>query len=81
MRVGGCGRRQLLLAIAIERYFLAEGELAESVDLLLPNYLKEIPGDPWAPATSLRYEKGLEGERYQIESANEERLLVFPRVF
>jgi hypothetical protein len=74
-------RRQLLVAIAAERYLSARGELPASADLLVPKYLENIPGDPCAPWKPLQYEVGRDGERHRIESVSEERPLVFPEAF
>ncbi|MCC5830097.1 MAG: hypothetical protein JJU36_11680 [Phycisphaeraceae bacterium] len=46
-------RRAALVALAIERYRLVEGGTPETLDELVPNYLSEIPANPYP--TPLEY--------------------------
>jgi hypothetical protein len=71
-------RRQLLLAIAIERHFLAKGTLPQKAEDLVPAFLDAIPGDPHAPGTPLRWEAGTGSIRYRILSAQKDAALGFP---
>lgn len=72
-------RRQLQLAIAIERYTLARGNPPpDAAALLVPDFLPAIPGDPWQPGTPLRYEPGRDGIRYRILSAGKDLNLAMP---
>ncbi len=71
-------RRQLLLAIAIERHLLAKGALPQGAGDLVTAFLEAIPGDPWQPGAPLRWEAGSGGVRYRILSAGRESTLGFP---
>lgn len=71
-------RRQLLLAIAIERHVLAKGVLAQQPADLVPLYIDAIPGDPWQPGTPLRWEPGTGGIRYRILSTGKDAALGCP---
>ena len=79
-------RRELLLAIAIERHFLAKGTLPRETGDLVPAFIDAIPGDPWQPGSPLRWEiperdatqPGVPVIRYQILSAGKDTTLGFP---
>lgn len=71
-------RRQLLLALAVERYFLQNKFLPPVSDELVPRFIQSIPGDPWAPGKHLRYETGETGERYRLISVGPKPILAFP---
>lgn len=78
-------RRQLLLAIAIERHLLAKGALPQQPADLVPAFIDAIPGDPWQPGTPLRWEvpdkdrdPAAPAIRYRILSAGKDTTLGFP---
>lgn len=84
-------RRQLLLAIAIERHLLSKSSLPQKAEDLVPAFLDAIPGDPHAPGTPLRWEvPAMDREpersatsrspviRYRILSAQKDAALGFP---
>lgn len=71
-------RRQLLFALAVERYYLQNKVLPPVADELVPRYIPAIPSDPWAPGKSLSYQTGKTGERYRLISAGPEAIIAFP---
>lgn len=75
-------RRQLLLAIALDRYsiqnFLQNKIFPPPGEELVPRFISAIPGDPWAPGKPLRYQTGETGERYRLLSIGPKAILAFP---
>ena len=71
-------RRQLILALALERYRLAKGNFPEKVEALVPEFLPAIPGDPWVPGTAMGYTIGEGNERYRLISKGPDGRLAFP---
>ena len=71
-------RRQLLLALAAERYLLQNKTLPSHADQLIPGSIPAIPGDPWSPGRPLHYQTGVTGERYRLVSIGPEAVLAFP---
>jgi len=62
--------RMMRTALAIERFRLAHGKLPEKLDDLVPQFLPEIPSDPFDDKP-LRYVKRERG--YMIYSVGENR--------
>ena len=56
------------MACAAERYQLEHGDYPESMDLLVPEFLAEVPNDILTPHAPLIYGSGLHGDRYRIYS-------------
>jgi type II secretory pathway pseudopilin PulG len=52
--------RQALLACALERYRLANGEYPQTLEALAPNFVKQLPKDTIQGAT-LRYRRNATG--------------------
>ena len=71
-------RRQLLMAIAAERFALAHGQYPATAEAMVPDLLAEIPNDPYQPGTPLRYETGTAGERYRLISVGKDSVLAMP---
>src|SRR6185436_16002330 len=71
-------RRELQMAIAIERYILALGNPPPDAVALVPDFLPAIPGDRWQPGTPLRYEPGSGNIRYRLLSAGKDMNLAMP---
>ncbi len=72
-------RRQLLLAIAAERFILKYQHPPTNASELVPEFLPAIPGDPYAPGQPLQLTEGEPNERYRILSIGPETTLAFPR--
>jgi len=64
------GNRVAVVAIAVERYRLAHGTLPSSLDALRPEFLNELPVDPFT-AGPLHYRVSPDG--YRIYSAGPDR--------
>lgn len=71
-------RRQLLLAIAAERFALARGNYPATAAELVPDFLPAIPSDPSKPGNPLRYESGTPGERYRLVSEAKDSTMAMP---
>lgn len=59
---------------AISLYYSEKGELPETLSELVPNYLRNVPVDPWG--NYYKYEK--EGDSYKIISAGMDRYFNTP---
>ncbi len=46
--------------LAIRAFRLSTGELPESLDRLVPDYLSDVPADPWGDG-ALKYRRGVDG--------------------
>ena len=71
-------RRQLLMAIAAERFALAHGQYPTTAEAMVPDFMAQIPNDPYQPGTPLRYETGTAGERYRLISVGKDKILAMP---
>lgn len=71
-------RRQMLLAIAAERFALARGNYPATAAELVPDFLPAIPSDPSKPGSPLRYESGTPGERYRLVSEAKDSTMAMP---
>ena len=45
----------LQVALALRQYELENGNFPAAIEQLVPGYLKEVPTDPFAPGSKLRY--------------------------
>lgn len=75
------------VALAVERYRLAEEALPSSLDLLVPRFIEEIPLNPFTGApvsfelleTGYRVHTIIEGEGYQVQRNNENNTFTVTR--
>ena len=56
----------LLVSLALRGYWLEQGKYPSSLSELVPDYIKEIPHDPFSDAAPLRYRR--EGQSYLLWS-------------
>lgn len=59
------------VACAITRFHQDHGSYPDSLESLVPDYIKEIPSDPYSPGSTLKYRPDYPGDRYRIYSVGE----------
>jgi hypothetical protein len=57
-----------IVACAIERYHLKNGNYPDSLDTLVPEFIEKVPADLMNPENPLQYIKGNSEDRYRIYS-------------
>lgn len=71
-------KRQLLFAIALERFHLKENRYPKQASELIPAYCERLPGDPNQPGESFQYQTSIGDERYRLISHYPDYTIAFP---